>query len=175
MRSASTSRVSSADELSRVAQEKAQKGQPTLAARVEARPVAPETPKRFEAPRVVARPVMGQSPAASTTIGRDEAALILRGLTETLKLADGARQTGWRCTGVDDATFYRGRVLRDRLAAFLASPGTSGFSITKEETEVAEKILGCSNEATASSPNARAYVALGVILAAAAVFFSLTK
>lgn len=188
MRSASTRAVTSASELSKVAQEKAIQGQPTLAARIQAQPVqtqAPQAPQEHRAPefpRVMARPILGQAPAApavaavpGAVISRDEAKLILSGLTETLRLADDARNTGWRCTGVDDATFYKGRVLRDRLAAYMASPGNAGFQITKDEADVAEKILGCSNEATASSPNKTAWIVLGVIVAGAAVFFSLTS
>ncbi len=181
MRSASTARISDPSELSRVAQEKATRGQPTLS-RVAARPIEEprlsEIRRGPELPRVVARPVMGQSPVAqaqTATLNVNEARLILSGLTETLGLADNARNTGWRCTGVDDATFYKGRVLRDRLAKFLASPGNGVFQISKEETEAADKILGCSNEATASSPNITAYVVLGVIVAGAAIFFSVSR
>lgn len=184
MRSASTARVSSAEELSRIAQEKAIQGQPTLAARVQATPVKDARSPDF--PRVVARPILGQAPPpapapaaapGTTTISQGEVKLILDGLTETLRLADNARNTGWRCTGVDDATFYKGRVLRDRLAAFLASPppGGTGFAITKEEADVADKILGCSNEATATSPNKTAWIVLGVIVVGAAIFFSTTS
>jgi hypothetical protein len=180
MRSASTSRVADPNELSRVAQEKATRGQPTLA-RVAARPVEEprlsEVRRGPELPRVVARPVMGQAPAqppGTVPLDMDGVQKILAGLNETLRLADGARTTGWRCTGVDDATFYRGRVLRDRLAAYVANP--SGiFMISRDEVDVADKILGCSDEATASSPNKNAYLVLGVIVVGAAVFFSLTR
>lgn len=215
MRSASTQAVDSVSELSKIAQEKAIQGQPTLAARaqgmpvlsarVQARPImaspvsepvkAPaariETPvytvpaeRQAPVARVMARPLMGQTPATmpaaapqGITLSREEASLILQGLTETLQLADNARTTGWRCTGVDDATFYKGRVLRDRLAGYLAQPASSGgvFAITKEEADVADRILGCSNEATASSSNKTAWIALGVIVVGAAIFFSVTS
>ena len=180
MRSASTERVSSVAELSKVAQERAIRGQPTLAARVQAVPVGGSP----ALPRVMARPMIGQaapaaaapaaSAAQSTTISMDEAKTILAGLTETLRLADNARTTGWRCTGVDDATFYKGRVLRDRLANFVSFPpqGGGGFQISRDETDVADKILSCSNEATASSPNKNAYIVLGVIVVGAAIFLS---
>lgn len=204
MRSASTSMASSSSELSKIAQAKAIQGQPTQAARVQARPVMAspepvkaarveavrvEAPVRIEAPvqqspkfaRVVARPIMGQAPAAAaaaaqTTLTRDEATVILQGLTETLRLSDNARTTGWRCTGVDDATFYKGRVLRDRLANYLGFPDPSGagFAITKDEADVADKILGCSNEATGVSSDKTAWIVLGVIVVGAAVFFSVT-
>lgn len=223
MRSASTSMVSSSSELSKIAQEKATQGQPTLAvpipgkpsmaARVQARPVmasavvdpvkpvqarpvetrpadsrpADERPvdtRPFEAgrvTRVMARPLMGQAPASATpgqtTLTREEATLILQGMTETLRLADGARTTGWRCTGVDDATFYKGRALRERLTYYLSLPvATAGaFVITLEEADVADKILGCSNEATANSGDKTAWIVLGVIVVGAAVFFSVTS
>jgi hypothetical protein len=214
MRSASTSMVNSASELSKIAQAKAAEGQPTLAARVQARPVmasnvpdpvravpvmaspvpdpvkvAPAAAPVYTAPvqrqapqvaRVMARPLMGQAPAATTaqtTLSREEAALILQGLTETLRLADNARTTGWRCTEVDDATFYKGRVLRDRLANYLAFPASTAgtFTITKDEADVADQILGCSSEATAGSTNKTAWIVLGVIMVGAAVFFSVTS
>lgn len=170
---------------------------PVMAEAVKAAPVQ-EQPKasRVETPvytipvqrqapqvvRIMARPLMGQAPAPAAasqgiTLSREKASLILEGLTETLKLSDNARTTGWRCTGVDDATFYKGRVLRDRLASYLMQPVSSAgaFTITMEEADVADRILACSNEATASSPNKTAWIALGVIVVGAAIFFSVTS
>lgn len=185
MQSASTTRAANVNELSEIAKEKAIRGQPT---RSMAEPVMEKNMGvNIPVARVVARPIMGQAPVAApapttgipvpanqkTTISAQEANTILTGLQETLRLADNARTTGWRCTGVDDATFYQGRILRDRLAQFMASPAKAGlFEITAAELDAADKILACSNEATGSTPNTGAYIALGVIVALAAVYFS---
>jgi len=134
--------------------------------------------------RVTAVPIMGQpAPAApavvppkdSTNIDLPSAKTILTGLQETLRLADGAQATGWTCGGVDQTTFYQGRILRDRLAGFVAAAKSNDtFEISKAEVDAADKILGCSNEATGVGPNKSAYIALGVIVAGAAIFLSLT-
>jgi hypothetical protein len=134
--------------------------------------------------RVTAVPIMGQpAPAApavvipkdSTNIDLASAKTILTGLQETLRLVDGAGTTGWTCGGVDQTTFYQGRILRDRLAAFVAAAKTGDmFEISTAEVDAADKILGCSNEATGVGPNKSAYIALGVIVASAAIFLSLT-
>lgn len=193
MQSASTTRAMSASELSEIAKQKAIQGQPT---RIMAEPVMEKNMGVPVAPvaRVMARPVasvsMGQAPVAptaapasttgvpvpqnqKTTISAQEAGSLLTGLQATLDLADNARTTGWRCTGVDDATFYQGRLLRDRLAQFMPrSLSTSVFEITAAEVDTADKILACSNEASASVPNTSAYIALGVIVALSAIYFS---
>lgn len=135
------------------------------------------------ADRVKAVPVMGQpTPAVvpavkpdSTTIGLDEVRTILQGLQETLRLVDSAQTTGWSCGGVDQTTLYQGRILRDRMAAFVSSAKAGDtFEISKTEVDAADKILGCSNEATGATPNKSAYIALGVIVAGAAIFLSVT-
>lgn len=147
--------------------------EPVKAAPIQTRPI--ETPR---VARVTARPLMGQAPASpQTTLSREEATLISQGLTETLRLADGARTTGWRCTGVDDATFYKGRVLRDRLSNYLAAPVSSAgsFVITKDEADVADRILGCSNEATGNSSDKTAWYVLGAIMIGSAIFFAVTS
>lgn len=146
---------------------------------------APVPATRLPEARVVARPVMGQGPipiptptapvpaADLTTISLSEANDILVGLQSTLQLADNAVATGWKCASVDDSIFYKGRVLRDRLAQFvLTAKAESRFEISKGDVDAAEKILACSDEATSRKPNTSAYIALGVIVAGAAIYFS---
>jgi hypothetical protein len=193
MQSASTTRAVSADELSAIAKEKAIRGQPT---RSMAEPVVEKqmgVQANTPVARVMAKPILGQAPASvqaptaapaattgvpvpaaqKTTISASEAATILSGLQATLDQADSAKSTGWRCSSADDATFYQGRILRDRLAQFIPRAlSTSVFEITAAELDTADKILACSNEATASVPNTGAYIALGVIVALTAIFFS---
>lgn len=157
MRSASTSSVSSPSELSRLAQEKAIQGQPVVAGRVAEEPVL----EGAQVARVMARPIMGQQAAAPasdrTTISRNEAGLIRDGLNETM--------AGDVVVATPEAT-----ALRDRLVRFMAGTGTS-FEITKAEVDLAEKILDRSN--AARKPNTSAYIALGVIVAAAAIYFTI--
>lgn len=151
--------------------------------RIRATPTAP--PRE----RVAARPVMAQSASSPTpvpspaapvaavdkiSISLTEARGILAGLQATIGLADNANKTGWKCSGVSDAVFYQGRVLRDRLSQYAATAREgSSFEITKDEIDAADKILGCSNEATEANANTGAYVALGVIVAGAAIFLSM--
>lgn len=192
MQSASTTKTSSASELSKIAQQKAIRGQPTLANRVSAAPVAEPPPAqernmgnvdRVLVDRVVARPLMGrptvgqgQAPAVApgtTTLNVPDAKAILAGLQETLRLVDNAKTTGWTCSGASDATLAQGRALRDRLSQFVAGPSQAMFQITSTDVDVADQILACSNAAGASQPNLSPYIALGVVVAAAAVFFTL--
>lgn len=106
----------------------------------------------------MARPIMGQAPPSDrTTISRDEAKLILDGLNESM--------AGDVVVATPEAT-----ALRDRLVRFVAGTGTS-FEITKAEVDLAEKILDRSN--AARKPNTSAYIALGVIVAAAAIYFTI--
>lgn len=182
MQSVSTSRVTSASELSAMAKERAMQGQPTSSPVYEEPAVAEP---RMGVPRVVARAVTrapsrapAPTPAPSlgqigqVAIGRNDASLILQGLSRTLDQVDAASATGWSCTGVSQATIYQGRDLRGRLQAFIADPTQTSFSISASDLAAADQILGCSNEATASTPNTSAYIALGVIVAASAIFFA---
>lgn len=159
---------------------------PPVVDRVSAVPTAPAVE------RVQAHPTMGQTPTSpiavppttppapvapqdQTPISLSQANTIYSGLQTTLGLSDNATATGWTCVGVTNAEFYQARVLRDRLAQFLASaqPGST-FTITKADLDVAGKVLGCSNQATGATPNQNAYIALGVIVVGAAIFLSLT-
>jgi hypothetical protein len=130
---------------------------------------------------------MGQAPAAApapgtTSLVPDEARLVYQGLSATLAQVDQAKTTGWSCTGVSDQDFYTGRLLQDRLAKYVGGLRTAdvadaqgNFVISKDETDVADKILACSNEATGSSPNKAAYFVLGTVVVGAAVFFSVAR
>lgn len=154
--------------------------------RVTATPTPPPPAPKPE--RVAARPVMAQSasspvpvpPAAvpvsasqKTSLSVSEANTILSGLQVTISMADNANKTGWKCESASDAVFYQGRVLRDRLAQFVAGAKTGAtFDITKDELDAADKILACSAEATGTTQNTSAYVALGAILIGAAIFLS---
>ncbi len=69
---------------------------------------------------------------------------------------------------------YKARVLRDRMAPFVAAGKSAAtFVITSDEVNAADKVLGCSQEVTGPSSDKSAYVALGVILIGASVFLTI--
>lgn len=152
-----------------------------------AAPVPPAPAIQPAADRVQAHPVMGQAPQAvppppappvaaqdKTTINFDSASTILAGLNKTLAQVDAVGESGWKCSGVDPSMVYKARVLRDRMAPFVAAGKSAAtFVITSDEVNAADKVLGCSQEVTGPSSDKSAYVALGVILIGASVFLTI--
>ncbi len=126
-------------------------------------------------PQPVPSPAAPVAPQDQTQVSFADAQVILAGLKETLRLVDGANQTGWTCEGVDPAAFYKARVLRDNLQAFVdAGKADATFTLSKVDLDSAEKVLGCSDQATGRTPNTSAYIMVGVLVAGAALFLSLT-
>lgn len=115
------------------------------------------------------------APSDQAQISLADAQVILAGLKETLRLVDSANDTGWTCAGVDQQAFYKARVLRDNLEKFVASAKADEmFALSKADLDSAEKVLSCSDQATARTPNTSAYIMVGVLVAGAALFLSMT-